>query len=1109
MTFSERDAILNDEEEWVNIPTVLRRFLRQLNNELENNRLNCDAFLENQKDHDHLIKGILSKQLERELEMKKTELTLQQECHDVQTSFSGVLESIRAQVRHLSEEQQQVRDRIRLIEGREHDTVVLHDSVREELKALPKTMNQRSMALERMMNNTFEELSSSVEELKKKVDLISERQGVGVVETRKELEVSNVAWRQLSDAVSEEMKNLRVQFKHYEADLRELKSFQTESEGESRKLAKAYTHLHEKIHDNLGMVKQLETSSESRFEAVFSALDKSQVLAEKLSRLHHKRKGDEASLMTVVKKTQDMYNALTEDLKKSFVMQSTQHKADFERLNRRIDELCQFKAEVDALVHEKNEDIMPLIEEFHRRIDSIESMIHTPNLAVEIERIAQELIASERMGQERKYTEIHQFLSQEKNAVQDEIKSIRTTVGLLDDKCESTMNLVKKLEIMENNIQTLGKQVRDYEESMDCVRKDLSGFTMDVKTLQETCRTGFYAHNNNDASHIMITQGQEAEKYVPEAKFFEMKTSVRRAEEQLNLHTATLTEMKQHISRVELLVREVPRTCQRYQEALDKKLSPALLQLEVLQRRIASLEVKHAADESREGMRQTLTTLPDGSELEVMRVGVRNDQTLQFAHRKLQEADVRLDSFQLFCNKLERRMEELSREIADVSNKNTSSQRDEEQQEGALQNELKRVLTQAQELEGKVRFCTKGVASGEHSLRLLTCDVRELEASVARVSELIVALERSVSSCITIDSDEWRSVHKVISKFSRCKLNQRLRKLEKEYETFNPLEQVRLAEEALSQIRSEQQAFKQYLDEVQALILQKLSVETPQESPDDVNQPRCALEERVNVVEAAVSELRAKESSVSQSLLSLPSLAMMSEISAKLAAMGDRLTSMESVIATMQGQEADAVAGVKDSVLQERLSALESLMVACQRDMEENSRLLIACQGRMNEREERLMGDDSSGGEKAAVTVPSNDALEGVLERLQRVEFTTQETQKHMSDQAEDVEHRVKSYVDARFEGFWRTTLAATTRKADREEVENKVKELLDGLREHTSLQLNSLKRELQSVIDERVSITEVRELLQGGRESAALSGVGFTSGVRGPEMRGGAANGG
>ncbi|ESL09924.1 hypothetical protein TRSC58_02349 [Trypanosoma rangeli SC58] len=1041
--------------------------------------------------------------------MKKTELILQQECHDVQTSFSGVLESIRAQVRHLSEEQQQVRDRIRLIEGREHDTVAMHDGVREELKALPKTMNQRSMALERMMNKTFEELSGSVEELKQKVDLISERQGVRVTEARKELEVSNVAWRQLSDAVSEEMENLRIQFKQYGADLKELKLFQIESEGESGKLAKAYTHLHEKIHDNLEMVKQLETSSESRFEAVFSALDKSQVLAEKLSRLHCKRERDEASLMTAVNKTQDMYNALTEDIKKSSVMQSTQHQADFERLNRRIGELCQFKAEVDALVHEKNEDIMPLIEEFHRRIESIESIIHKSNLSMEIERIAQELMARERMGQERKYTEIHQFLSQEKKSVQDEIKSIRTTVGLLDDKCESTMSLVKKLEFMENNMQTLGKQVRDCEESLTCVRKDLSGFTMDVKTLQKTCCTGFYAHNNNSDSHIMTAQEQETKKCVPEVKFFEMKTSVGRAEEQINLHATTLTEMQQHLSRVEHLVQEVPRTCQRYQEALDKKLSPVLLQLEVLQRRIASLEIKHASDESREGMRQTMTTLPEGSELEVMRVGVRNDQTLQFAHRKLQEADVRLDSFQLFCNRLERRMDELSREIADVSNKNAFSQRDEEQQEGALQKELKRVLTQVQELEGKVRFCEKGVASGERSLRVLTCDVRELEASVARVSELIVVFEKSVNSCITVDSDEWRDISKVTSKFSKCKLNQRLRKLEKEYETLGPSEQVGLAEEALSQIRGEQQTFRQHLDEVQALILQKLPVENPQEGADDVNQPRCVLEERVNVLEAAVSELRAKESSVAQSLLSLPSLAMMIEVSGKLAAMGDRLTSMEGVIATMQGHEADAVAGVKDSALQERLSALESSMMACRRDMEENSRLVTACQGRMDERVERLTGDDPSGGAKVAVTVLSNDALAGVPERLQRVESATEETQKHMRDQVECAENRMKSYVDARFESFWKTTLAATTRKVDREEMDNKLNKLLDDVREHTRLQLNSLKREVQSVIAECVSITEVRELLQGGREGAALSEVGFTPGGRGPEMRGGAANGG
>ncbi|PWU85712.1 hypothetical protein C4B63_147g70 [Trypanosoma cruzi] len=943
MTFSERDAILNDDEEWVNIPTVLRSFLRQMNNELQNNRLTCDAFLDDQKEHDRLLKGILSKQLERELEMKKSELTMQQECQEVQASFSEVLGTIREQMRHLNEEQQQIRDRIRQIENRVHDTIAMHDEVRAESSALSKKMNQRSMELEREINNKFRELLGTVEELKTNVRLVSERQDAGVRENKKDLEGSNVAWRQLGDAVSAEMDNLRIHFQQHEDALGELKSFKTETEREIKKSVKAYKHLHEKICNSLGMVKQLEISSEDRFETVFSALEKSQALTEKLSQLHRKRDEDNNSLMTVLRKAQDTYNALTGDLKKAIDLRLTQHGTDLEQLNKRIRDLYPSKNEVTALVNEKSERVLPYIEEMRQRIEAIESaMIHKPNPIMDIENAVNELMKNDRHNYERKYAELHQFISNERGTLQNEIKEIKKTVGNLDDRFEQAMHAVRRVDNIEGDAQRLGKQVHDYNESLQCVRNEMDAFTTALNAIQETSGMIFNNNNNKNDPHSMICREREVKKCVTEVEFLELRASVEREEEHLSRYVAQLNEIQQRTSRFENLVKEVPRTYQRYMEALDKKLSPALLELDVLRRRIAVLELRHATDEPHEVKRHSSPTRHEESELESLRLNIQQNQALQFAQRKIQEVDVRLDGFQVLCNRLERRVEALSREVADVSEK-TSSIQEEQHPKKVFEDEMKRVFGQLSELKKEMRSCEKGVKSTERSRLVLTSDMQAIKTSFERVSDLIVTMEKTVGSCITVTSDEWKKVYEAVSTFSGCKLDDVLRRLQKESEAFVSVERVRLVEEALAEIRSEQMEFKRYLEQFQESGLEKMHMNILPQSDDDLNQPRFTLEERVILLEesarknlaqmtsntndvvlsfdsrvksleAAVGEIRAKEPIPLTLLPQLPSslsLLTMNDVPLQMAALGERVTKLESWITTMHKTERDAVVGAE------------------------------------------------------------------------------------------------------------------------------------------------------------------------------------------------------
>ncbi|KEG07650.1 hypothetical protein DQ04_09181020 [Trypanosoma grayi] len=211
MTFSARDAVLNDDEEWFNIPAVVRSFLRQLNNEVQNNRLACDALLQSQREQDGLLKGVASKQMEREFQMTKTVLALQQDRQEDQTSLRELVENMRDQMRHLSEEQQLMRDRVRRMEEREQEAIAMHDSLRAKSTSLSKALNGRSVELETLLHRSVGELSKGFGELEKEVRLISTKQTDMVVESRGELERFNAALQQLCGAVSEEVDSLRAQ----------------------------------------------------------------------------------------------------------------------------------------------------------------------------------------------------------------------------------------------------------------------------------------------------------------------------------------------------------------------------------------------------------------------------------------------------------------------------------------------------------------------------------------------------------------------------------------------------------------------------------------------------------------------------------------------------------------------------------------------------------------------------------------------------------------------------------------------------------------------------------------------------------------------------------
>ncbi|PWU85711.1 hypothetical protein C4B63_147g71 [Trypanosoma cruzi] len=171
----------------------------------------------------------------------------------------------------------------------------------------------------------------------------------------------------------------------------------------------------------------------------------------------------------------------------------------------------------------------------------------------------------------------------------------------------------------------------------------------------------------------------------------------------------------------------------------------------------------------------------------------------------------------------------------------------------------------------------------------------------------------------------------------------------------------------------------------------------------------------------------------------------------------------------------------------DRLASLESLMVTCKSEVEENSRIVAVCQRRIDEWAERLTGDDSARKTTTAAVIKSGDFLAGVMERIQRVESKTEQIEKSViAERKKDNEMETKRYVEARFKTLWESILRSIAPKVDRKEVNENLTELQRWVKDYVDVQLNASTRELKSAIEECVSITEVRELVLGARGSAA-----------------------
>ncbi|ORC92817.1 uncharacterized protein TM35_000021430 [Trypanosoma theileri] len=1121
MNFSVLDAVLNDDEEWFNIPPVVRNFLRQLSNEVQNNRITCDSLLQNTHEHDKLLKGIVSKQMEREFEITKTVLSLQQERQESEVGFRDIVENLRDQMRHINEENQQTRERIRQIEEKEHQTIATLSSLRLQSNNLSKTVNQRLIEFETLLHKGLESLSNDLGELNKETQLLSEKQDNTVLESRKELERFNVALQQLCDAISEEVDNLRIQIHDHEKRLIDIKEFTHEDKVKDEKQVKAYVRLREKLSDLINTIKQVETSSDDRFESVFATLAKLQSLTDKFAIFFQQRGDDHSSLKTILEETREMQHVLGDELRRNLDEQSKKNRKEMESLKEDIIDLKNSKDGFINLLNEENATTKSDIDDMRQRLDTLKCLIPKSNMKEEIETLIDAAMEKGKMVQEEMHKEFQRSISYQEKNTEEELKYLKTRIIELEKKYEHSLTTLKSSnnDDIEGTLQLLMKQVKNMKGALDSLREDVDTVNDTVKNYQEKSILTLNSHKETQVNSL-LNHIQGMIDYVSKSEFIEMTISIEEIKRKFSTFENQLNNMMQDVSRFENQTKEIPKTYQGYIEVVERKLSPALIELDVLRKRMASLEIKPKLTEPREDLRISSTTVPEEEDdLDGLRLKLGHNQILQSTQRQIQAVDVRLDSLQTLVQSLERKVGSLSRELTTVSEITTSLGEQEQQKDHTMRNELKHILTQLQNIKDEIEATDKKVESNQKFIQNISTNTKSLEEALETISNEIVGLEKDLKDCVKISSVEWNDIWNKNLTSLNNNSNDKLNKLSNDLETLAPLRRVIETEEMLLQMRKEQEELASRLDKREKIMMENTEFESLYQNNKEINQLLSSVENRVKSLEEELYKDQKHVLTNVNSTLSSLALRIQScetnlnqfqtselstrrpldednKLSQTVDALKERLIQLESSIISLRKIDENSVSNINISLLMDRLKSLENDLLTCKTDVKEGYKDVSLCKERIKQLEEQIASCKDEKEKKhsfsidsdAVVVVPKdspfNTTLTEVMERLSKFEVTVEEIKQVLLSQRNDLQSMyTKCQLDARFESFWASVIALLTRKEDQETVDQKVAELRRSLTDDVRLQINHTVRELRRAIDECVRVKEVRELVKSINE--------------------------
>jgi hypothetical protein len=112
MGYEGRSLLLDDEEEWVNIPLVVREFMRQLNDEVQASRTVMELMRQEQKEVNLLLRRVMQKQADLEIDNTRNTLSISRAAT---VTTEATQKRHTEQIHYLRKKQEKLDERIELL----------------------------------------------------------------------------------------------------------------------------------------------------------------------------------------------------------------------------------------------------------------------------------------------------------------------------------------------------------------------------------------------------------------------------------------------------------------------------------------------------------------------------------------------------------------------------------------------------------------------------------------------------------------------------------------------------------------------------------------------------------------------------------------------------------------------------------------------------------------------------------------------------------------------------------------------------------------------------------------------------------------------------------
>ncbi|KAG5476530.1 hypothetical protein LSCM1_04244 [Leishmania martiniquensis] len=155
--YEGRRALLDDADEWVNIPFVVREFMKQLNDEAQASRAMMETLRREQKENNLLLRRVMQKQADLDIDNTRNIMSLSHQAsraalHSTEKRHAEQLQSLRKKTERLEDKMQHISAQVE-----ELSQVALSSastgSAFGELKGLVTTLNTKTETTERLLRD--------------------------------------------------------------------------------------------------------------------------------------------------------------------------------------------------------------------------------------------------------------------------------------------------------------------------------------------------------------------------------------------------------------------------------------------------------------------------------------------------------------------------------------------------------------------------------------------------------------------------------------------------------------------------------------------------------------------------------------------------------------------------------------------------------------------------------------------------------------------------------------------------------------------------------------------------------------------------------------------